>query len=82
LSSQQLRVKGRASPLEKLSAREREVLQLVVEGKTSIDIAEEIHVSPKTVDTYRSRVMEKLDLHDVPSLVKFAIVHGITSLDR
>jgi DNA-binding NarL/FixJ family response regulator len=66
------------SPLDRLSSREREVLQLVVEGKSSKDIADSLHLSPKSVDTYRSRLMMKLDLHDVPALVKFAIEHGLT----
>lgn len=70
----------RRSPLETLSSREREVLQLVVEGKSSASIAEIIHLSPKSVETYRSRLMHKLGIRDVPSLVKFAIQHGITPL--
>jgi len=69
------------SPLEKLSSREREILQLVVEGKTSAQIAEILYLSPKTVETYRSRLMQKLHIHDVPGLVKFAIQHGLTSLE-
>jgi DNA-binding NarL/FixJ family response regulator len=68
----------RASPLESLSSRERQVLQLVVEGKSSADIARIVHLSPKTVETYRSRLMKKLGVSDVPSLVKFAIQHGLT----
>ena len=68
------------SPLERLSHREREILQLVVEGKSSAEIAEILYLSPKTVETYRSRLMEKLDIHDVSSLVKFAIQHGLTPL--
>jgi DNA-binding NarL/FixJ family response regulator len=69
---------GARGPLEHLSSREREVLQLVVEGKTSAGIAETLHLSPKTVETYRSRLMQKLEIHDIPSLVKFAIQHGLT----
>lgn len=68
------------SPLSKLSAREREILQLVAEGKSSADIAQMLFISPKTVETYRSRLMQKLGINDLPSLVKFAIHHGITSL--
>jgi DNA-binding NarL/FixJ family response regulator len=68
----------RASPLDSLSARERQVLQLVVEGHSSAEIARRVHLSPKSVDTYRSRLMRKLSVSDVPSLVKFAIQHGIT----
>lgn len=72
---------GAKNPLERLSDREREVLQLVVEGKTSAEIADILSLSPKTVDTYRSRIMEKLGIGDLPRLVKFAIQHGITPLD-
>lgn len=68
-------------PLETLSVREREVLQYVVEGKSSAEIAELINLSSKTVESYRSRLMQKLGLHDLPSLVKFAIQHGIISLE-
>ncbi len=68
-------------PLARLSLREREVLQLVVEGKSSAEIAEILFLSPATVDTYRSRLMQKLDLNDLPSLVKFAIQHGLISLE-
>ncbi len=68
------------SPLERLSRREREVLQLVVEGRSSVEIGELLSLSPKTVDTYRSRLMQKLGISDVPTLVKFAIQHGLTSL--
>jgi len=69
----------RKSPLERLSGREREVLQLVVEGKSSSEIADIVHLSPKTVETYRSRIMQKLEINDIPSLVKFSIEHGITT---
>ena len=71
----------RASPLESLSSRERQILQLVAEGKSSAEIAAILFLSPKTVDTYRSRLMHKLDIGDLPSLVKFAIQHGVTQLD-
>jgi len=78
---QQRRADSKKSPLERLSPREREVLQLVVEGKSSAEIADSLFLSPKTVETYRSRLMQKLGLKDLPSLVKFAIQHGITALD-
>jgi DNA-binding NarL/FixJ family response regulator len=64
--------------LAALSPRELEVLQLVVEGKTSPEIARILTLSPKTIETYRSRLMRKLGIDDVPSLVKFAIKHGLT----
>ncbi len=70
-----------ASPLSQLSPREREVLQLVVDGMSSAAIAQTLHLSPKTVETYRSRIMRKLGIRDLPSLVKFAIQHGLTSLE-
>ncbi len=69
------------SPLEKLSAREREILQLVAEGKSSAEIAEILFISPKTVETYRSRLMQKIGVRDIPSLVKFAVLHGLTTLE-
>lgn len=69
------------SSLSHLSPRELEVLQLVVEGKSSAEIATILCLSPKTVETYRSRMMHKLDIHDLPSLVKFAIQHGLTTLE-
>ena len=66
------------SPLESLSPREREILQLVVEGQSSAAIAAELALSPKTIDTYRSRLMLKLGIGDLPALVKFAIEHRLT----
>lgn len=68
-------------PLATLSSREREVLQLVVEGKSSADIAQVLSLSPKTVETYRSRMMQKLNINDLPSLVRFAIHHGLTPME-
>jgi DNA-binding NarL/FixJ family response regulator len=68
-------------PLARLSPREQEILQLVVEGKSSAQIASILSLSPNTVDTYRSRLMQKLGLADVPSLVKFAIQQGLTPLE-
>jgi DNA-binding NarL/FixJ family response regulator len=69
------------SPLARLSPREREVLQLVVEGKSSAEIADTLSLSVKTVETYRTRLMHKLGISDLPGLVKFAIQHGLTSLE-
>lgn len=70
-----------ASPLESLSPREREIFQLVVDGKSSEQIAQILLISRKTVETYRSRMMEKLGIHDIPHLVRFAIEHGLTTSD-
>jgi len=69
------------TPLVLLSPREREILQLVVEGRSSTEIAGLLALSPKTVDTYRSRLMRKLGIGDLPSLIKFAILNGMTSLE-
>lgn len=69
------------SPLDTLSARERHVLQLVVEGQSSARVAAVLSLSRKTVDTYRSRIKQKLGIHDLAGLVKFAIREGITSAE-
>ena len=67
--------------LATLSPREMEVLQLVVEGKTSPEIAGILSLSSKTVETYRSRLMHKLGINNIPALVKFAIRHGLTGTE-
>jgi DNA-binding NarL/FixJ family response regulator len=65
------------TPLEELSEREREVLRLVVDGWTSVEIGNHLHLSPKTVESYRSRMMKKLGVSDIPGLMKFAIRVGM-----
>jgi DNA-binding NarL/FixJ family response regulator len=77
----QARVEAESEPLESLSMRENEILCLVVEGKTSAEIGASLHLSPKTVDSYRSRMMQKLGVSDFAELIKFAIKHGLISLD-
>lgn len=72
---------ARPDPLEQLSLRERQVLQLVTEGMTNHQAAELLNISVKTVETYRSRVMSKLGIEDYPHLVLFAVREGILSLD-
>ncbi|HOE15893.1 MAG TPA: response regulator transcription factor [Syntrophorhabdaceae bacterium] len=69
------------SPIERLSQREREILQFIAEGKTSAEIASIVYLSPKTVDTYRSRIMKKLGVSDHTALIKFSIQHGITTAE-
>src|SRR4051812_40631296 len=64
-----------------LTAREREVLQLMSEGKATKQIAMILHVSIKTVETHRRQLMEKLDLHSVAELTKYAIREGLTTVD-
>jgi DNA-binding NarL/FixJ family response regulator len=73
-----LRESVHVSPLDSLSLRERDVLQLVVEGQTNNAIAQKLSLSPKTVETYRTRIMRKLNVHDTVELVKFSMRHGLT----
>lgn len=69
------------NPLAALSVRERQVIQLVVQGHTSAAIGEQLHLSPKTVESYRSRLMAKLGVSDLPALVRLAIREGLISAD-
>ena len=77
---------GRGTPAAEPSAfgslttREREVLQLIAEGKTNKEIARKLEIGIKTVETYRGQVMDKLNLRSVAELTKYAIRHGLTSL--
>jgi two-component system, NarL family, response regulator NreC len=64
-----------------LTDREREVLQLLSEGKCTKDVADRLSVSVKTVETHRHNIMEKLNLHSMAELTKYAVREGITSLD-
>lgn len=68
------------SSLTLLSPREREVLQLLAEGRKTRDIASLLHVSAKTVDTYRTQIMEKLGIYSIAELTKYAIREGLTSI--
>ena len=67
--------------LEALTATEREILKLVVAGRRNAEVATALGLSPRTVETYRGRLMRKLHLADLPALVKLAIRHGLTSVD-
>ena len=71
---------GEKDPYERLTTRERQVLQLIAEGKTSRAIACELGVAVKTADTHRMRLMRKLDIHNKTSLVKFALRKGLVTL--
>lgn len=73
---------ARAQSFDALSARERQVMRLVCEGKSSADIGRLLNLSAKTVDTYRSRLMQKLGVSDVPALVKLALREGMISFDE
>jgi DNA-binding NarL/FixJ family response regulator len=72
--------KRAASPLESLSRRERDILQHIVDGRNNRETAELLHISVKTVETYRSRMLQKLGIKNVTELVKFAITHGLTEV--
>ncbi|WP_157264289.1 response regulator [Azohydromonas aeria] len=67
----------RDDPMAALSPRERQIVRLVVQGRSSAAIGQQLHLSPKTVDTYRSRLMAKLGVPDVPSLVRLAVRTGL-----
>lgn len=73
---------GEDGGLASLSVRERQVIQLVVQGRTSAAIGEQLHLSPKTVESYRSRLMAKLGVSDIPALVRLAIREGLISADE
>jgi DNA-binding NarL/FixJ family response regulator len=67
--------------LERLSPRQREVLQLIAEGYSTKKIAKELGISPKTAETYRAELMKELDIHDIASLTRYALRTGIVALD-
>jgi len=73
--------KAQMSTSEVLTDREREVLQLIAEGRSTKQIALKLHISAKTVETHRRQIMNKLDLHTVAELTKYAIRKGLTALE-
>jgi len=73
---------GKSSAFTALSPREREVLQLIAEGLATKEVAHRLHVSVKTIETHRARIMDKLSLDSVAELTKYAIREGLTSLDE
>lgn len=77
------RLKGEIGPdSQALSLREREVLQLVAEGNSSVQIAATLHLSERTIETHRKRIMDKLGMRSIAELTKYAIREGLTSLDN
>lgn len=82
----ELAVQGLTAPgngaLDTLSVRERQIVFMVVQGQSSAEIGRALHLSPKTVDSYRSRIMSKLATPDVPALVRFAIRNGMIDADN
>jgi DNA-binding NarL/FixJ family response regulator len=75
------RAAGDQGPIEQLTARQREVLQLIAEGKNTKEIASTLEVSVKTVEAHRLQLMARLNIHDVPGLVRYAIRSGLVSSD-
>ena len=71
----------KTSPIQELTPRQREILQLVAEGHSSKDIALKLNLSVKTVDTHRTELMQRLDIHDIAGLVRYAIRIGLISAD-
>jgi two-component system response regulator NreC len=69
------------SVFSSLTLREREVLQLLAEGKTTKEISSSLQISVKTVETYRKQLMDKLDIHSIAELTKYAVREGLTSID-
>jgi DNA-binding NarL/FixJ family response regulator len=82
VSTYEQRVGREASLLERLTPRQREILQLIAEGHTTQDIALILNISPKTVETHRAQLMERLGIYDVPGLVRYAIRSGIIVSDQ
>ena len=68
--------------IEHLTAREREIIQLIAESKSHQEIADKLHISVRTVDTHHNNILKKLSLHDTVSLVTFAIKNGLVVLSK
>jgi DNA-binding NarL/FixJ family response regulator len=75
------RATGETSLLKRLSARQIQVLQLIARGKTTKQVALELNISAKTVETHRMQLMDRLEIHDIPHLVRFAIKVGLVALE-
>ncbi|MBD1914595.1 MULTISPECIES: response regulator transcription factor [Cyanophyceae] len=69
------------SPLDQITPRQREILRLIAEGKSTKDIAAMLYISTKTVETHRTQLMDRLDIHDIAGLVRYAIRMGLVVLD-
>ncbi len=75
------RMKTRATSLDRLTGRQREVVQLIAEGKSTKEIAFMLGVSVKTVEAHRAQVMKKLQIRDIASLVRYAIRTGLVTIE-
>ncbi len=76
------RADGQTNSLDLLTPRQREILQLIAEGKSSKQIAQMLDASVKTIESHRASLMERLDIHDVAGLVRYAIRHGLVSPEK
>jgi DNA-binding NarL/FixJ family response regulator len=76
------RVGGQLSSLEQLTPRQREILQLIAEGKNTKEIAYDLAISVKTVESHRLQLMERLNIRDVPGLVRYAVRSGLVSVEQ
>jgi len=76
------RTTGKQDLIEELTARQREILQLIAEGQNTKEIASTLDISAKTVNAHRLQLMARLDIHDVPGLVRYAIRSGLVSSER
>jgi len=76
-----VRVGGQCNSLERMTPRQRDVLQLVSESNSTKDIAKKLHLSVKTVEMHRAQLMAALGIHDVPGLVRYAIRMGLITCD-
>lgn len=76
------RAEGQTNSLDLLTPRQREILQLIAEGKSSKQIAQLLDASVKTIESHRASLMERLDIHDVAGLVRYAIRHGLVSSEK
>jgi RNA polymerase sigma factor (sigma-70 family) len=68
--------------MEKLTPRQREILQLIAEGNTTKEIAKKLEISVKTVETHRTQLMERLDIHDIAGLVRYSIRVGLVEVGK
>ena len=80
INSYMERAGGELSPLERLTSRQREILQMIAEGKNTKEIASTLEISVKTVEAHRLQLMARLDIHDVPGLVRYAIRNGMVDV--
>jgi DNA-binding NarL/FixJ family response regulator len=76
-----MRTTGAQGPVDQLTKRQREILQLIAKGYTSKEMAQMLNLSPKTIETHRTQLMKQLDIHDVAGLVRYAIRVGLVTLD-